>query len=198
MAWKTEKWLEEIFPGEENIYSQYRDLNAREFSVVSCAVIDAAIAELIAIRLNNSTNKEIETFLGVNGDGRAPCGSLGAKIQLGYLLGILTENDMQILRGFKNIRNKFSHSVNVSFSSKEIVKIVKNIHSLWVERAESLSTKAEANIEADKIKSILKHLDNTPEACHGFILGVFTTYQAYFHRLHGRLQKLNSAIVPNK
>lgn len=88
MTWKTEKWMEEVFPGKDKIYSNYRDLNAREFSIVSCAVIDAALAELISIKLKKSSAAELESFLGVNGDGRAPCASLGAKLQLGYLLGI--------------------------------------------------------------------------------------------------------------
>jgi len=186
--------MKEVFPGKENIYSNYRDLNAREFSVVSCAVIDAAIAELIDLRLKSAKAAEIESYLGVNGDGRAPCASLGAKLQLGYLLGILTEYDLKILRGFKNIRNKFAHSVNVDFTSNEIVKIVTNIHALWVERAKEIEDKTKEPFNIKGLKEVVEHFEKEAEACHGFLLGVFTTYQAYFHRLHERIKELNSAI----
>lgn len=194
MAWKTEKWMTDIFPGEENIYSNYRNLNAREFSLVSCAVIDSAIAELISMRLKESSNKELETFLGVNGDGRAPCGSLGAKLQLAYLLRILTKNDLLILRGFKKIRNSFAHSVNVDFTKPEIVKVVKRIHQLWIERSKEVSEKTDFPVNIERLKSFEEYFEIEPEACHGFLLGIFTTYQAYFHRLHDKVVKINNAI----
>jgi hypothetical protein len=194
MAWNNEKWMEDVFPGKENIYSQYRNLNAREFSIVSCTVVDAAISELISLRLKGTSSRELETFLGVNGDGRAPCGSLGAKLQLGYLLGLLTKNDLKILRGFKKIRNTFAHSINVDFSKPEIVKVVKGVHKLWIERSVAISEKTDFPVNIKRLKSFDEYFDIEPEACHGFLLGIFTTYQAYFHRLHDRIIKINNAV----
>ncbi|MFW5720758.1 MAG: hypothetical protein ACOCWW_00065, partial [Bacteroidota bacterium] len=80
MSWKIEKWFEEVFPGKEYIYSEYHNLPSRELVIVCAAVVDVALAELISFRLKND-NKEIQEFLGADGDGRAPIGSLGAKIQ---------------------------------------------------------------------------------------------------------------------
>ena len=81
MVWKIEKWFEEVYPGKENIFSKYQNLPHKELVIVCAAVADVALVELISLRLRND-NKEIEEFIGANGDGRAPVGSFGAKIQL--------------------------------------------------------------------------------------------------------------------
>jgi len=58
---------------------------------------------------------EIETFLGLNEDGRAPVVSFGARIQMALLLGIITKEDAAVLRAIKKIRNAFSHRVKLTF-----------------------------------------------------------------------------------
>jgi len=70
MAWKIERWLAEVFPGEKEIYSEYRELPPRELAIVCSAVLDVALAELLSLRLAEH-GKEVEEFLGANGDGRA-------------------------------------------------------------------------------------------------------------------------------
>jgi hypothetical protein len=82
MAWKIERWMTDVFPGEAQIYSEYRALSPRELAIVSAGVLDVALAELISLRLADYP-KEAEEFLGINGDGRAPAGSFGSRIQLG-------------------------------------------------------------------------------------------------------------------
>ena len=74
MAWKIERWLADTFPGEQNIYSEYMSLPPRELAIVSAAVLDVALAELLSLRLKGQSN-EIEEFLGLNADDRAPAGS---------------------------------------------------------------------------------------------------------------------------
>lgn len=107
MAWKIEKWLSEVFPGEQRIFAEYQDLTRRELALIAAGVMDLALAELLSMRLIDNP-KEYEEFLGLNEDGRAPCGSFGARIQLAVLLGIITKEDASILRSVKNIRNKFA------------------------------------------------------------------------------------------
>lgn len=114
MAWKIEKWLDEVFPGEKNLFSEYSDLSEREFAIVTAGVLDLALAELISKRLIDKP-KEYESFLGLDESGNAPAGSMGARIQLALLLGIIRIEDARILRIIKNIRNKFAHRVNVGF-----------------------------------------------------------------------------------
>jgi hypothetical protein len=123
MAWKKERWLSEVFPGPDNIYSEYRLLPRRELAVVATSVLDIALAELLAMRLQDCP-KECEEFLGLNEDGRAPCGSIGPKIQLALLLGIITEVDASVLRTIKNIRNKLAHRVRVDFNSPEVLPLI--------------------------------------------------------------------------
>ena len=51
MAWKIERWLSEVFPGEDEIYAEYRSLPPRELAIVSAAVLDVALAELLSLRM---------------------------------------------------------------------------------------------------------------------------------------------------
>ena len=51
MAWTVERWLADVFPGEENIYSEYRELHPRELTIVAVAVLDSALAEILTLRL---------------------------------------------------------------------------------------------------------------------------------------------------
>lgn len=51
MAWKTEKWMRDVFPGNDSIYEEYRSLPRRELAVVVGAVLDSASAELLSKRL---------------------------------------------------------------------------------------------------------------------------------------------------
>lgn len=53
MAWKIERWLTEVFPGETEIYAEYRKLPPRELAIVSAAVLDVALAELLVLRLHD-------------------------------------------------------------------------------------------------------------------------------------------------
>ena len=134
MAWKTERWLQELFPGKEKIYSEYRALPRRELAIVAAAVLDAALAELLTMRLLDD-EKECHAFLGISGDSRSPCASLGARIQLAYLIGLITKNDVTVLRMIKNIRNAFAHRVNADFTSPEVLPLIKTLNSQF--RAQS-------------------------------------------------------------
>ena len=42
MTWKIEKWLSEVFPGEDRLYEEYRGLSGRELAIVAAAVLDLA------------------------------------------------------------------------------------------------------------------------------------------------------------
>ena len=138
MVWKVERWLADVFPGEENIYSEYRELQPRELAIVAAAVLDAtecALAEVLTLRLKES-DKETESFLGLDGDGRAPVASFGARIQLALLVGILTDRDASVLRTIKGIRNEFAHRVNVGFLAPTVLSKTTKLLVLWTEMSE--------------------------------------------------------------
>ena len=70
----------------------------------NAAVLDLALAEILSKRLNDLP-AECEEFLRFDGDGRAPAGSFGARIQLGLLIGIVTPEDVEVLRAVKQLRS---------------------------------------------------------------------------------------------
>jgi hypothetical protein len=193
MAWKIERWLSEVFPGEENIYSEYRALPQRELAIVSAAVLDVALAELLYLRLREC-GKESEDFLGLNGDGRAPSGSFGARIQLGLLVGLLTPDDAATLRAIKELRNLFAHRVKVTFLSPSALKVTKKLHGLWLKRSEALVQAGALPGSTRHLAAIAKHLPKLEEAGEGVLLAVFVNYQAYFHRLSSRVVRLGDAL----
>jgi len=183
MAWKIENWLADVFPGAPDIYHEYRHLTRRELVIVSAGVLDIALAQLLSMRLRG-TEHEKEEFLGLNGDGRAPVGSFGARIQLGLLTGILTSEDVEILRIIKNLRNYFAHRVKVDFTSPEVLPLVRKLCEKWEERINKIVIESSSpKIKGAGISEIRKYLEFEPEAGAGLLLSIFTVYQAYFHRL---------------
>lgn len=193
MAWKIERWLSEVFPGEENIYAEYRSLSPRELAIVSVAVLDVALAELLSLRLVDQGN-ETEAFLGVNGDGSAPAGSFGARIQLGLLVGLLTKEDAAILRVIKELRNLFAHRVRVNFLAPPVIKATTKLHSLWLNRTTELIKSGAIHGTTKHLSDIAIYLPTVAEAGEGLLLSVFTAYQAYFHRMCSRVIRLDTAL----
>ena len=194
MAWKIERWLTDVFPGQGKIFSEYRSLPPRELAVVSAAVLDAALAEMLTLRLRDES-KEIEDFLGLNGDGRAPVASFGARIQLGLLLGLLTPDDAAILRTIKDIRNQFAHRVKIDFLSPSVRKATTKLHSLWLARNNALVEAGVMSGSTAQLTDLGRHLPHLAEAGEGLLLSVFTVYHAYFHLMHFRVQRIGAALV---
>jgi hypothetical protein len=198
MAWKAEKWLAEIFPGLENIFSEYRQLSRRELGIVACAVLDGALAELLSMRLADKP-RECEEFLGLNEDGRAACASFGARIQLAQLLNVITDADAAILRGIKNIRNKLAHRAQADFTSPEVLPLVKNLHDNFAAQSNRLIEMGHlSGSKHTDEASIRPLLDTIPEAGAGLLLAVFAIYQAYFYRLSSLIERIPPIKVTNR
>ena len=196
MAWKIEKWLDEVFPGENNLFSEYRDLSEREFAIVTAGVLDLALAELISKRLIDKP-KEYESFLGLDESGNAPAGSMGARIQLALLLGIIRIEDARILRIIKNIRNKFAHRVNVGFLDPSVQPLLNKLLVEWAERSKFIfqSYPEVVRVASKKGLSELKgQLDKDTQAGEGLLLAVFSVYQAYFYRLSDRVERIQYVV----
>lgn len=194
MVWKMERWLSEVFPVAEKIYSEYRALPQRELAIVCAAVLDVALAELLWLRLREC-GKESEEFLGLNGDGRAPSGSFGARIQLALLVGLLTPDDAATLRAMKELRNLFAHRVKVTFLSPPALKVTTKLHGLWLKQSEALIQAGALTGSTRQLEAIAKQLPTVEEAGEAVLLSVFTTYQAYFHLMHSRVVRISDAII---
>lgn len=193
MTWKIERWLAEVFPGRSEIYAEYRSLPPRELAIVSAAVLDVALAELLSLRMAGQI-KEIEGFLGLNGDGRAPAGSFGARIQLGLLVGLLTPEDAAILRVIKELRNIFAHRVCVDFLEPSVVKATTKLYALWLNRAAEIVKSGAVNGKIAHVSGIQSSLSTVPEAGQGLLLAVFSVYQAYFHIMHSGVNRIGCVL----
>jgi hypothetical protein len=123
MAKKIEKWTDEILK-THGITLPKGKHSHRETAIVCASILDLALAELLETRLMQFP-KEIEDFLGLDEDGRAPAGSFGARIQLALLIGIIDKSDAAVLRAYKLIRNRFAHRVNVTLSDVKVVEAAK-------------------------------------------------------------------------
>jgi len=130
MAWKIERWSETVFPGEEKIWEKYQDLEPYTLVILSASTIDLALVEMIAARIRHD-EKEQETFLGLNEDGRAPCGSFGARIQLAYLLGLISRLDKDVFRHLKRLRNILAHRANIDFRDRSIRSCIEGIYDAF-------------------------------------------------------------------
>lgn len=181
--------MAEVFPGADRIYTEYRLLPRRELAVVAAAVLDSALLELLSKRLGGASS-EVVAFLGANGDGRAPCGSFGARIQLALLIHIVTENDAIVLRCIKNIRNRFAHEVKSDFTSPSVLPLVQKMHDQFLSQSNRLIAAGHLKGAEHSLELIRPHLAKTPEAGAGLLLAVFCAYQAYFHRLHSLVQEV--------
>jgi len=194
MAWKIEKWLLEVFPGPCRIYEEYRHLTRRELVIVAAGVLDLGLAQLLSMRLVGDS-LEREDYLGPNGNGCAPASSFGARIQLSLLTGVITSDDADILRIIKNTRNCFAHRVNVDFTSPELVPLVRKLCTKWEERTIRLAIPGFTPEAATAgMNGIRKHLSSEPEAGAGLLLAVFSTYQAYFHRLSDLVMPIENVV----
>lgn len=190
MAWKVERWLEDVFPGEDRIYEEYRHLPRRELAIVASAVLDVALGELLSHRLIDMP-KEYEEFLGLNANGRAPCASFGARIQLALLLGIITEHDAALLRTVKNIRNKLAHRVKADYNTSDVLPLVVVLHERFLGHSNHLIECGLLAGPPHDLALLRPHLETVPEAGAGLLLAVLTTYQAYFHRLSKLITRID-------
>lgn len=197
MAWKIERWLAEVFPGKGQIYAEYRALPPRELAIVAAAVLDVALAELLSLRLMPIGN-EAEEFLGINGDGRAPAGSFGARIQLALLVGLLTPEDATILRTIKELRNLFAHRVRLTFLSPQVLKVTTKLHRQWAAHNRLFYEGVPQEHEDAQMVEIAQYLPIVAEAGEALLLSVFSVYQAYFHRMHSRIERIADGLSPIK
>lgn len=191
MGWKVEQWMKDVFPGEDKIYSEYRSLPRRELAVVAAAVLDSALIELLSKRLAGPES-EIHGLLGINGDGRAPCGSFGARIQLALLTSVISENDATTLRIIKNIRNRFAHEVRSDFNSPSVLPLIIKLHDQFVLQSNLLIDAGHLSGPRHPMDVIRPLLSTIPEAGAGLFLSVFCTYQAYFRSLFEKVQPIEA------
>ena len=174
MTWKVEKWSKDIFPSNSRVYKQHQELSPLELVILSSSIIDLALAELITLRLRDDPS-EVEAFMGLNEDGRAPCASFGARIQAAYLLGIITKYDAEVFRCLKRLRNIFAHRTDLDFRNKRIRSIVQSLYD-----AMETKLRREGPCGDKDIKSFPRSLRSEVTSSDAILYIIRRAYQLHF------------------
>jgi hypothetical protein len=189
MAWKIEQWMRQLYPGKKRLFSEYGKLKPREIVLVTASVIDAALAELLSRRLNYHS-KEIESFLGLNADGRAPAGSFGARIQLALLVGLISDTDAKVFRHVQNIRNEFSHRVSVDIDSPHILQEIVKLCELLI----ACCPKTKNGLKAAKaLSSLLQQIKRKPRKAKELFETILVSYQMFFEKAYWKIERVGLA-----
>jgi hypothetical protein len=190
MARKAERWIPNELPVLGAIYSRFSDLSLRELSIITSAILDSALAELLTLRLVDAS-KETEEFLGLNGDGRAPVASFGARIQLALLLGIIKKMDAEMLRAMKQLRNLFAHHSKIEFNSPEAQKSTKRLYELWAKCKGIIDKSSLRELSPVEWKQLARDLPLHEYATSGLLLSVFAAYHLKFQRLNAEITRVS-------
>ncbi len=114
-----EIWSENIFGDiSEEESNKYDNFHSRELIIIMCSIFDAALEEMISLRLLNDEKKIIDEFFD------SECNSFSFKIKLAYLLGLIRLQEYETINIIRKMRNEFAHKVNVTFNSKTIQKLM--------------------------------------------------------------------------
>ena len=184
MGWKIERWMAELYPGHENIFSAYEHLGGRERVIVACAVLDTALAELISLRLFPD-DAEVVSFLGANEDGRASVATFGARIQAAYLLGLINRNAVLVLRALKNLRNVMAHRAKADFTTPQAQAALRPLVDDWMKKLAGITSENLNNLR------ILAEASRTdPEAAEVMVRIQFMVLQVLFRELHPKVERL--------
>jgi DNA-binding MltR family transcriptional regulator len=90
---------------------------------------------IAAAMLDEVLEKSIRAFLvendGVDGllkGSNAPIGTLSARINLAYSLGLLSRAEYEECHRLRKIRNQFAHDIHVSFSNQQVIDLCANLN----------------------------------------------------------------------
>lgn len=124
----SEKYLE--------IAGILREESERGCVIVSAAILDEQLVEMIRARLVPSPEREDELLEA----GNAPASSFSARIDLAYRIGVLSLDQRQSLHILRKLRNDFAHvSTPISFSDDSVSDRIRNLlelnrdlmHAIW-------------------------------------------------------------------
>lgn len=96
----------------------------------------------------------------------------------------------------KEIRNLFAHRVKVDFLSPAVLKATTKLHALWLKHAEALVGAGAVQGTTKHIEELGRQLPKEAQAGQGLLLAVLAVYQAYFHRMHAKVQRIGDALKP--
>jgi hypothetical protein len=97
----------------------------RAAAIVGAAILDLVITFALMTYLHKHRDKKLtEKFFSISG----PVGNLGPKIDLAFLIGLVSSDTHRDLVNVKDIRNAFAHKLSVSdFKSEKIAALSRNL-----------------------------------------------------------------------
>ena len=176
---QIEQWSTALF-GKGFTWSgkKLMDLSDREVAILAAGILDIALAELLSKRLVDHP-KEIESFLGLNRDGRAPVATFGARIQLALLTGLISPADAVMFRTIKEIRNQFAHTIAIKLTDKQIAVSVAKLYG-WLELTANASRKLESVAYVAEMIDKLKDFKTNPKSAKGVVGLTVLIYELMF------------------
>jgi len=129
MPRKLQDWNEifKAFSNESRATKFYSRLSPRELLILCASLLDLVLIHILKKGLRGE-EKEIDSFLGVNGNLDAPCGTFDARIRLAYVVGIINQAEMEPIKAIRQMRNHFAHNYKVSLSEKDMIKKLDKVH----------------------------------------------------------------------
>jgi DNA-binding MltR family transcriptional regulator len=95
----------------------------RAMAIVACALVDDQLFELLKRSLHDDTEVIDDMFGGLR-----PLATFSAKINLAYLIGLISERVFKDLHTIRKIRNDFAHGLNESsFKSQSMADRAMNL-----------------------------------------------------------------------
>lgn len=173
MARKIEDFTDRSMPNPRVFGAVLVGKRDREVAILAGAFLDSLLADLISLRLRDD-RKEVEDFVGLDADGRAPVGSFGARIQLAYLLSLIDKSTMQSLRLIKDVRNLFSHHVSVGFGDERVVAKIRKLVQIFGDDPPRRLRKNRQYQSKEEFAARVQNAGFTFDACAGLFAGAAT------------------------
>jgi hypothetical protein len=180
---QKEKWSRDIFQDINTLATRYQSLTSRELVIVMGATLDAALSELIELRLVDDP-KVAEQFLDDGAD------SFSSKIKLAYLLGILHKEQMAMLNIMREIRNSFAHDVNVSLLSQHIQDRLLNILQRQFNFQKDVFDQKLVPHDPGWMLQLQPLLSKDENTCRSLLIGMLLIQQGFFDKLKHDIKHL--------
>lgn len=175
---KAEIWSKDFLPHyEENEISYFDELHGRELLIVSCAILDLALDEMIRKRFVDD-HEIIEQFMSFD---NGSISSFSSKIKCAYLLGILRKEEYATLNELRKLRNEFAHKVNVDFNSQEVNTIMSKIID---------QSKMKRNMPAKLFEEWKIQICSNQTNCEAIIKSIVQTYQFSFSKKIATIKRI--------
>jgi DNA-binding MltR family transcriptional regulator len=179
---KLEKWSEELFPGySDEAIKAYDHLTDRELIIAAASVFDAAILELIELRLVDDFDEQ-DDLLGIT-KFEKPLSALTARARMAFLLGLLRRVEANAIRYIANIRNHMAHKSTATLRDQEVLKMVEKL--IKESRIASVAGKDSINV-----KNLIASIHKDEEVIRFIIKTILVDLQMNFDKRKTTVKRL--------